>query len=30
MLAADVGDEMFYFQLYDVGDGFGHFGDQSP
>ena len=30
MLVTDVGDEMYWRQLLDVGDGFGHFGHQHP
>ena len=29
MLVTDVGDEMCWWQLYDVGDNFGHFGNQN-
>ena len=30
MLVADVGDEMCWWQLWDVGGGFGHYGDKHP
>ena len=30
MLMTDVGDEMCWWQLWDVGDGFGHFCHQHP
>ena len=30
MLVTGVWDEMCWSQLYDVGDGFGHFGRQHP
>ena len=30
MLVTDVGDEMCWRKLWDVGDGFGHFGHQHP
>ena len=29
MLVTDVGDEMCWCQLYDVVDGFGHFGHRN-
>ena len=28
MLVTDVGDQMYWLQLLDVGDGFGYFGHQ--
>ena len=30
ILLTDVGDEMCWWQLKDVGDDSGHFGDQYP
>ena len=30
VLVTDVGDEMCWWQLYDVGDGFSHFDHQNP
>ena len=30
MLVIDVGDEICWWQLYDVSDGFDHFGHQHP
>ena len=30
MLVMDVGDEICWWQLKDVGDGFGHFDHQNP
>ena len=30
MLVADVGDEMCWWQLWDVGGGYGHYGDKHP
>ena len=30
MLVTDVGDEMYWGQLNDVGDSFGHFGHKHP
>ena len=30
ILMTDVGDKLSWWQLYDVGDRFGHFGHQNP
>ena len=30
MLVTDVGDKIFWRQLLDANDGFGHFGLQTP
>ena len=30
MLVTDIGDEMYWRQFWDVGDGFGRFGHQRP
>ena len=30
MLVTDVGEEICWWQLWDVGDNFGHFGRQHP